>query len=228
MFCVSPFSTSTVKGIFSDLFAQLVVEKKQRPSWRRTAAFSLFGAVYLGAYTQFKYLTLYARLFGAAKTAPVIGLKMLVDLAVSAPLIYFPTYYWFKGVLFGSARREVASYFSPTGWKMLTRYWAVWTPSFVVMWTLVPTYLRLPFICSISLVWQVALSTLTYVRPSTAVNHPTVRQGADANAPLPAPLGFNGLAAALEAPPASSTSLSAAPLSSPTLGLHRRRHVPLE
>jgi len=157
-------STSTLKGIVSDLFAQLIVERRSRPQWRRTLAFTIFGATYLGAFAQYKYATLYTTLFGAAKTAPVIALKLLADMVISAPLIYFPLYYMFKGVIFGSgAREELRNYFSPHGAGMLKRYWIVWLPSLSAMWMVIPQHLRVPFLCSISLAWQVALSTLSYV-----------------------------------------------------------------
>jgi len=156
-------TTATIKGVCSDLFAQLVVEKRRQPEWRRTLAFCSFGAVYLGAYAHYKYTFLYSFLFGSAKTVPIITTKILADLLISAPLIYYPIYYGFKGALFGSARSELRKYFSAHGIAMVLRYWAVWTPTFVVMWTLIPVHMRIPFVCVVSLVWQVALSTLSYV-----------------------------------------------------------------
>ena len=210
--------TATIKGVCSDLFAQLVVEKRRQPEWRRTLAFCSFGAVYLGAYAHYKYTFLYSFLFGSAKTVPIITTKILADLLISAPLIYYPIYYGFKGALFGSARSELRKYFSAHGIAMVLRYWAVWcakaggglsscaeggggsimwhqhgarppswsaiarpsltplivcnpaprrTPTFVVMWTLIPVHMRIPFVCVVSLVWQVALSTL-----SCAAAHP--------------------------------------------------------
>lgn len=118
--------TSTIKGICSDLFAQLVVERKRRLHWKRTIAFCLFGAVYLGAYCHLKYVFLYDFLFGSAKSGAVILKKVACDLLVSAPLIYYPTYFAFKGALFGSVRDEIKNYFSSKGAGMVFKYWAVW------------------------------------------------------------------------------------------------------
>lgn len=157
-------STSATKGIISDTFAQLVVEKKERLNARRTLAFALFGATYLGAYCHFKYDFLYTMLFGSAKSAAVIGMKMAVDMLISAPFIYFPTYYLFKGALFGNPLKEMRSYFTRDGFSMLKRYWAVWVPTTLVMWTAVPVHLRVPFLCAVSLIWQVVLSTRSYAR----------------------------------------------------------------
>lgn len=111
----------------SDLFAQLVVERRSRPQWRRTLAFAIFGALYLGFFAQFKYAVLYTSLFGATKTGPVIAAKLLADMIISAPLIYFPAYYTLKGVIHGTgARKEIRKYLSSHGMDMLTKYWVVW------------------------------------------------------------------------------------------------------
>jgi len=40
---------------------------------------------------------------------------------------------------------------------------AVWAPTFVLMWRSVPAHMRIPFVCSVSLVWQVVLSTTSYI-----------------------------------------------------------------
>ena len=181
---VCSISTSTIKGCVSDLFAQMVVERKRVPQWRRTLAFSLFGATYLGAFAQFKYATLYTALFGAAKTAPVIAFKLLADMLISAPLIYFPIYYLFKGAIFGSGcRTELSKYFSPHGFSMLRKYWVVWLPSLTVMWTLIPQHLRVAFLCLISLVWQVALSTLSYLPEKDSTSSSPGKAESDAQPP---------------------------------------------
>ena len=38
----------------------------------------------------------------------------------------------------------------------------VWLPVETVMWVAVPGHLRVAFLCAVSLMWQVALSTLSY------------------------------------------------------------------
>ena len=152
-----------MKGVASDLFAQKVVERKDKVVWKRTLAFTLFGAIYLGAYGQFKYSALYPWLFGTAKTTSVIAMKVLTDLLISAPLIYFPCYFLIKGLIFGPSPLAALSQFRTVeGFALLRRYWFVWTPTLAVMWCVVPAHMRVPFICSISLVWQVMLSIASY------------------------------------------------------------------
>ena len=51
------------------------------------------------------------------------------------------------------------------------RYWCVWLPVETVMWVAVPTHLRVAFLCACSLMWQVALSTLSNRPQTTAVDH---------------------------------------------------------
>ena len=41
--------TASTKGVLSDLIAQLAVERKARPNFRRVLAFAVFGGLYLGA-----------------------------------------------------------------------------------------------------------------------------------------------------------------------------------
>lgn len=82
---------------------------------------------------------------------------------VSAPLIYFPTYFIFKNGFQGAGpRRAMRDYFSPSGWDMVRKYWMVWIPVDIVMWLVCPPHLRIAFLCVFSLFWQVLLSTLSY------------------------------------------------------------------
>ena len=76
--------TSTIKGAISDLFAQLVIERRTTPQYRRTFAFCLFGALWLGAFCQFKYAVLYSALFGTTKTVGAIAAKICCDLCAAA------------------------------------------------------------------------------------------------------------------------------------------------
>ena len=84
--------------------------------------------------------------------------------------------------------KALRQYLSPTGARLLKQYWAVWIPTFAVMWSAVPHHLRIVFLCAVSLVWQVSLSTLTNAAPQAdheeeALRKPTraeLRTGAQA------------------------------------------------
>lgn len=54
---------SGVKTCGCDLLVQKVVEKREEIDWRRNAAFTLFGFVYLGGVQYALYVPLFGRLF---------------------------------------------------------------------------------------------------------------------------------------------------------------------
>ena len=167
MFFSSPLprvrSTAVVKGVCSDVFAQLAVERRSTLDRMRTLAFASFGGLYLGAFASFKYGCLYPRLFGSTASLATVSAKVGVDMFISGPFIYFPLYYIVKGLFRGQGLlSSIREYLSPGGLSILKRYWTVWVPVSVVMWNFVPAHLRIAFLCSVSLLWQVALSTLSY------------------------------------------------------------------
>lgn len=153
--------TAGLKGVTSDLFAQFAVERRRSVERRRTLAFCSFNMLYIGAFGWYKYNHLYNAIFGTAKTLPVIAAKVTTDLGAGAPLIYFPAYFIIKGLFAGHGPLHSLRELSAQGWSLLRRYWAVWFPVEILMWMVVPAHLRVAFLCSVSLVWQVALSTMT-------------------------------------------------------------------
>ena len=172
--------TAAVKGVASDLFAQLAIER-QRPDFSRTLAFASFGALYLGAFASWKYGFLYSALFGTATSAAAVSAKVGVDMLISAPFVYFPLYFIMKGLFAGKGiLTSLRQFTSRSGLSILMRYWFVWLPVETIMWIVVPPHLRVAFLCGVSLVWQVALSTLSY-RIGDASN--TKKVIADVSAP---------------------------------------------
>lgn len=159
-------TTAAVKGVASDLFAQIVIERKLNMrdiSYSRTFAFASFGAVYLGALASWKYNFLYTALFGQSTALSVILSKVSLDIFISGPLIYFPLYFIVKGLFAGQGPlKSLREYTSSKGMSILRRYWMLWLPVEMCMWSFVPAHLRIAFMCTVSLVWQVFLSTRTY------------------------------------------------------------------
>jgi hypothetical protein len=155
--------TASTKGVLSDLIAQLAVERKARPNFRRVLAFAVFGGLYLGVWGHYKYAMIYPAIFGAAKTLPIIVSKVVFDLFLNGPLVYFPLYFVIKGFFAGKGPADaLREYITPNGRNLVLRYWATWTPVEVCMWTFVPPNLRVPFLSMVSLIWTVVLSTLSY------------------------------------------------------------------
>ena len=80
--------TAAVKGVASDLMAQVGVERcGSRINVMRTLAFASFGAIYLGLYNHWKMNTLYAFLFGHATTTAAVVAKVSAR-ATHARLVY--------------------------------------------------------------------------------------------------------------------------------------------
>jgi len=158
-------TTAGIKGVASDLFAQIFVEGRSRiqdMDMRRTMAFASFGCLYCGAFASWKYNTFYTALFGAASTFSAVASKVSADMLWSAPFVYFPLYFIVKG-LFNkkSPATSLKEFLQPAGLRILRQYWMVWLPVELVMWTMVPAHLRIAFICAVSLIWQVFLSTVS-------------------------------------------------------------------
>lgn len=89
------------------------------------------------------------------------------------------------------------------------------------MWTVVPLHLRLPFICAVSLVWQVVLSVLTYMTPAT--DQPPVEPVASPVAERAARVAVLGLEAG---PPPSYAAMMARPDLDLVMSEHLEHHPP--
>jgi hypothetical protein len=170
---------ATLKTSAADLVAQCVIEQKSifDVDWKRNAVFCLFGAAYLGGFQYFYQVNVFKRIFSdaerftklpwAAKLSDTKGLgqlagQIVADLTVMV-FVYLPTFYVFKGFVFGST-------WSPQDWVSdglgnYTKNWnkdvydvlRVWGPTDVVCFS-VPMYLRLPVRHIVSFIWTAYLS----------------------------------------------------------------------
>jgi hypothetical protein len=170
---------ATLKTSAADLVAQCVIERKsiREVDWKRNFVFCLFGAAYLGGFQYFYQVNVFKKVFAnaerfttlpwAAKLKDVQGLKTLAgqivaDLTVMVG-VYLPTFYVFKGFVFGKT-------WSPMDWvhdglgnyvknwnKDVFDVLRVWGPTDIVCFS-VPMYLRLPVRHVVSFVWTAYLS----------------------------------------------------------------------
>lgn len=158
--------TACAKGVISDLIAQVVVEQTVQINLNRVLAFAVFGALYLGMVGHYKYAVIYPALFGVSKTASAVAVKVIFDLFLNGPLVYFPIYFIIKGFFAGKGPVDaLTDFFTVKGRNLVLRYWVVWTPVEVAMWTFVPPNLRVPFLSLVSLIWTIVLSTLSFRQP---------------------------------------------------------------
>jgi hypothetical protein len=175
---------ATAKTSAADLVAQCVIERKslQEVDWKRNLVFCLFGAVYLGAFQYWYQVNVFKRLFPGveaftsqpwlAKLKDVPGLMALAGQTVldvgMLSFVYLPTFYVFKGFVFGKTwdatewvKDGIGNYtknFSKDTFDVVR----VWGPADLVCFS-VPLWLRLPVRHIVSFVWTAYLS---YVRGS--------------------------------------------------------------
>lgn len=170
---------ATAKTSAADLVTQMVIERKSlsEVDWKRNMVFCLFGAVYLGGFQYLYQVNVFKKVFSgaeaftnlpwAAKLKDTKGLttlagQVVVDLTVMCT-VYLPTFYVFKGFVFGST-------WNPQEWvstglgnytkniqKDVYDVVRVWGPTDVVCFS-VPMYLRLPVRHVVSFVWTAYLS----------------------------------------------------------------------
>ena len=164
----------------ADYFVQRCFEERDHADvqWARVAAFTLFGAGYLGCVQYFVYVRAFTRvLFPRAKAfldMPVRarlrdarGLRdslgqVALDSFVHAPFMYFPAFYACKGAVEargapGCIDAGIAKWRANL-WDDMLEYWKVWSPAQLVNFTLLPGHMRIPFIAAVSLFWTVLLS----------------------------------------------------------------------
>lgn len=129
-------------------------------SWTRTATFTSFGALYLGACQW----SIYGRVFPwicrplqshLAKSATMVALDQLVVF----PAVYFPLFYslqaWLDPEL---CIADGIERWRSSLWSDCTAAWTVWTPVQMANFTIVPIQWRAPLISITGVFWTVFLS----------------------------------------------------------------------
>ncbi len=162
------FITTGVKTTAADLFAQLVVEKKEKVDWRRNALFTTFGFCYLGGFQYWLYNVQFTKWCGfITKHAGHLGsapVKTFIDQFLHHPMMYFPVFYSLKATVEGRPILQGED-------SALTRYraeavdcwqalWKLWVPCTLFNFTFMPRHLRIPFVAATSAVWTVTLSVM--------------------------------------------------------------------
>ena len=161
------FTTCAFKGLLADLLVQLAVEKVEKVDWKRTATFSFYGGWYCGWVQHGLYNVVYRRLFGAS-TAVFNALRIVAfDALTHVPLVIFPVYYSYNAMILGgplhgdTAYEGLRKYLDEDLFTINTRYWMLWCPANVLVFTVVPRPLRIAFIAGTSFVWLSMVSFTT-------------------------------------------------------------------
>ena len=160
------FVTTGFKAACSDQVAQRVVERKAVISWRRNAAFCLYGGGYQGCVQYYLFNVLLARLFGDSIAAGTVVRKVLFDNFVLAPFLCLPAAYHVNAAIFGKGvRNAMRRYISDAQRDLLLKYWMVWVPAQCITFGIVPPHLRIVFVAFVSFFWNVMLSLVANREP---------------------------------------------------------------
>ena len=185
------FITTGIKTTSADLFAQLVVEKREKVDWRRNALFTTFGFCYLGGFQYWLYNVQFTKWCGfITKNAGHLGsapVKTFIDQFLHHPMMYFPVFYSLKATVEGRPLIEgpdsALSRYRAEAVDCWQALWKLWVPCTLFNFTFVPRHLRIPFVAATSFVWTITLSCMQGAFSS--------QKEKDAGAPASTQVSFN-------------------------------------
>ena len=169
--CFTAGASLGTRYFVGDVGTQLVIEKKESLDLRRTLCFTSFGFL-MGAGPIYAWMGHFMPRVVAPRlhsTAAKCAAFAFGDICVFMPLIYFPCFYTLRefiyhgddatgsspGELVDSAMRKLRSNFVDD-MKSATM---VMLPQDVLMQTLIPPHMRVPFISVTGLLWVYLLSS---------------------------------------------------------------------
>ena len=176
---LSAVTTCSVKGCLADCIAQrrnngaaedgdnkespTTPAKSNKFSFRRNAAYILYGGGILGVFCDLMYNFVYPFLFGGLEGIVNVTAIVVFDNMVTAPLLWLPPVYFVKAILYGeSLKSGVQKYSNDVKQNgLLNQYWAVWFPAQIFNFSLVPAHLRIAFMAGISFGWMIILSCIS-------------------------------------------------------------------
>lgn len=173
------FITCAIKGMAADLLIQIVVEGKKwrRNDWKRTLVFSSYGAFYCGWWQHFLYNIAYRRLFGTSTALFNAARTVLFDSVVHVPFVIFPVYYVYKALLLGGNHGDTAyeglCLYANEALTINMRYYSVWIPANMLVFTVVPVPFRIGFIATTSFAWLSLVSFMTLRRTGSVSSETT-------------------------------------------------------
>ena len=180
---LSAVTTCSVKGCLADCIAQRrndaaveagngddessLAEAKSsnepKFSFRRNAAYVLYGGGVLGVFSDLMFNYVYPFLFGGLGGIVHLTAVVVFDNMVTAPLLWLPPVYCVKAILYGqSLKSGIQKYCNDVKQNgLLKQYWTVWFPAQLFNFSLVPAHLRIAFMAAISFFWMIILSCIS-------------------------------------------------------------------
>lgn len=176
---LSAVTTCSVKGCLADCIAQRrnngaaedgdnkespsTPAKSNKFSFRRNAAYILYGGGILGVFCDIMYNFVYPFLFGGLEGIVNVTAIVIFDNMIAAPLVWLPPVYFVKAILYGqSLQSGIQKYSNDVKQNgLLKQYWTVWFPAQIFNFSLVPAHLRIAFMAGISFGWMIILSCIS-------------------------------------------------------------------
>ena len=179
---LSAVATCSVKGCLADCIAQRrnraaeatsngdssVLSLPDKPtkqpfSFRRNAAYILYGGLILGVLCDLMYNLVYPFLFGGLDGFFRVAAIVTFDNMVSGPLLWLPPVYFVKAILYGNPLKSGFQKYTTDVRQngLLHKYWAVWFPAQMCNFSLVPPHLRIAFMAGVSFGWMIILSCIS-------------------------------------------------------------------
>ena len=169
------FGTMFAKSVIADSFAQIVLEKNishQRKAGKsskrhhvhsqqttrefdvkRMLRFGLWGGLYCGTVEHWIYNVLFTALWPEPIAVNAFK-KMVGDVFVHTPLLYFPVYYMAKSVILGNSISDGLEQYKYE-WKTVNvECWKIWAVVQFVLFYFVPIPFRLATMGIFSLFWM--------------------------------------------------------------------------
>mmetsp|Transcript_35573 Transcript_35573/g.62841 ORF Transcript_35573/g.62841 Transcript_35573/m.62841 type:complete len:312 (-) Transcript_35573:28-963(-) len=181
-----PCELNVILATLKTWTADAVVQMVQRPGgsswffdWKRSAAFAIFGFIYVGCVQWFLYVTIltwlfpgavifanepwYAKLSDTTGQLDVVG-QILVDNFVFSCFIYFPAFYTIKAFLqeHGSLPQRAYAGLCKYRTNIVTdniSSWCIWIVADIGIFAC-PMYMRMPLEHAVSFAWTMFISFL--------------------------------------------------------------------
>ena len=162
-------ATTTAKTTSADLIVQVWVENKTEIDRPRTAAFAIFGCLWMGAGQYFIYAKLLERWLPASDILSSSG-KVMLDQFVHVPFVFMPIFCLTDGCVSAMTTHALMSgsdvvrfarnKYRREAVETLTENWKLWLPAQFVCFRYVQPSLRVPYVACVSFVWTMILSRL--------------------------------------------------------------------
>lgn len=168
---VTSWAVSSVLACGGDAIAQAIERIFHIGKWtgfdlKRTACLGLVSGVWAGT-VLWTWLSFLEKWLPRKDMKSVVA-KVTASQAILNPFIYVPYFYILHGLLSGDGLLNSVHRMEAEHFQMLLRIWALYIPSYWMMFAIVPMDYQVLWISLISLIFNVTLSLFNHKRPAVA------------------------------------------------------------